>query len=107
MQELEKILEEIKEISVDFMDSKICYLDHIEIIIKKHMCDKDSNIPTNDGWIPVEERLPEDNESDFYDAVTVTLLNGDVTHGRYRNHDKEWWIASKDGRYVWSDQVIA
>ena len=109
MQELEKILEEIEELrgqvgsectSEDHYMKKAweyC-LDLIEEIIRKHM---------DDGWISVEERLPEDNESDFYDAVTVTLLNGDVTHGCYRNHDKEWWIASKDGRYVWSDQVIA
>lgn len=60
MQELEKILEEINEIEDEYTNE-----DHdimfklgaagiawdIKEIIRKHM---------NDGWIPVEERLPED-----------------------------------------------
>ena len=65
MQELEKILEEIEELrgqvgsectSEDHYMKKAweyC-LDLIEEIIRKHM---------NGGWIPVEERLPEDAES--------------------------------------------
>ena len=65
MQELEKILEEIKESSIMVATSKEHYihpqdgrfveevvlLDCVEEIIRKHM---------NDGWIPVEERLPEE-----------------------------------------------
>ena len=32
-------------------------------IIRSHMDEaKDTNVPSNDGWIPVEERLPEDCE---------------------------------------------
>ena len=46
MKTLEKILEEIKTSSV--------YAETIERNIRKHM---------NDGWIPVEERLPENGES--------------------------------------------
>ena len=67
MQELEKILEEMKESSITVATSKEHYihpqdgrfveevvlLDDIEKIIHKHM---------NDGWIPVEERLPENNK---------------------------------------------
>ena len=66
MQELEKILEEIKESSIIVATSKEHYihpqdgrfveevvlLDCVEDIIRKHM---------NDGWIPVEERLPEES----------------------------------------------
>ena len=59
MQELEKILEEIEQyISEWEADPKDGYASGIikglkksEKIIRKHM---------NDGWIPVEERLPED-----------------------------------------------
>ena len=61
MQELEKILEEIEQrvdyykehATLEYMD--ICAgLREAEGIIRKHM---------NDGWIPVEERLPEDRET--------------------------------------------
>lgn len=46
-------------------------------------------LAANDGWIPVEEGLPEDTESSFYNAVNVTMSNGSVTHGCYRNVDEE------------------
>lgn len=106
MQELEKILEEIKsalkEIYLDiannydisdlsFDDSKVACVaskfrctadDKVEKIIHKHIFSKDTDITNkcgdcsrrkwyqkgyddgkkNDGWIPVEERLPEKNE---------------------------------------------
>ena len=88
MQELEKILEEIKESSIIVATSKEHYihpqdgrfveevvlLDCVEDIIRKHM---------NDGWIPVEERLPEEKKSvlvqwEKYDRhlnVTLTYLD--------------------------------
>ena len=60
MQELEKILEEIdREIEErrkdpETRDVDICYgLNRAKEIIRKHM---------NDGWIPLEERLPEGGE---------------------------------------------
>ena len=67
MQELEKILEEIKKILEDnkvselnsdgtidkyVIDAKLAW-DYIKDIIRKHM---------NNGWLPVEERLPEVDE---------------------------------------------
>lgn len=62
MQNLEKILEEIENERTDiddYSDAKSRMLvrhwnsciDVVEDIIRKHM---------NDGWIPVEERLPEE-----------------------------------------------
>lgn len=60
MQELEKILEEIDETierygENPYIDEKVtdlCYgLNIAKDIIRKHM---------NDGWVPAEERLPED-----------------------------------------------
>ena len=60
MQNLEKILEEIdREIEErrkdpEMRDVDICYgLNRAKEIIRKHM---------NDGWIPLEERLPEGGE---------------------------------------------
>lgn len=62
MQELEKILEEIDrekkraslspDCSNEHAVTEIILLEKIEKIIRKHM---------NDGWIPVEKRLPEDD----------------------------------------------
>ena len=51
MQELEKILEEIDLKITGSMGKKREGLLEAENIIRKHL---------NDGWIPVEERLPED-----------------------------------------------
>ena len=68
MQELEKILEEIDETieryggnpgltGSDIAD--FCYgMNRVKDIIRKHMSGKDTGVHTNDGWIPVEDRLP-------------------------------------------------
>jgi hypothetical protein len=56
---------------------------------------------TNVGkWIPVSERLPEYNKySDYYESVIVTLDDGRVVDGCYRNMDKEWWVDNVDGEH--------
>lgn len=61
MQELEKILEEIDETIERYKENPrleivdIRYgLNQAKRIIRKHI---------NDGWIPVEERLPDNNEN--------------------------------------------
>ena len=57
MQELEKILEEIEKSAV-YIESEygdrdtFVSVEAVERIIRKHM---------NDGWIPVEERLPDES----------------------------------------------
>ena len=49
-------------------------------------------------WIPCSEGLPKDNEmSEYYDAVIVTLDDGRVVNGCYRNRDEEWWVDAEDG----------
>lgn len=78
MRELEKILEEIKEMLEDnkvfdlnsdgtldkcIIDVQLAWND-IKDIIRKHM---------NDGWIPVEERLPEGKT-----RVICQFDNGDI-----------------------------
>ena len=60
MQELEKILEEIGSKIAESMGKKREGLLEAENIIRKHM---------NDGWIPVEERMPEE-----YGEYLVTIV---------------------------------
>lgn len=53
MQELEKILEEIEhleKIQFSSYTKPLITIEDVEKIIRKHM---------NDGWIPLEERMPE------------------------------------------------
>ena len=72
MQELEKILEEIREYEnhvcnevkiVGYIAGAKRVIRGVEEIIRKHM---------NDGWIPVSERLPE--KDGFY----ITTMDGEV-----------------------------
>lgn len=76
MQEFEKILEEIDEAIArygenPYIDEKVtdlCYgLNLAKDIVRKHM---------NDGWIPVDERLP---ENDDFVLVTVTGIYNALT----------------------------
>lgn len=67
MQELEKILEEIGEESFEQFGIGVISLRKVEKIIRKHI---------NDGWIPVEERLPEvpdDIEDEYCPEFNVTI----------------------------------
>ena len=96
MQELEKILEEIelekKRVSLspdcpnEHAVTETILLEKIEKIIRKHM---------NDGWIPVDERLPEEKVNqltqDYYEyQVTAQFENvKDVRHYKYGNG--HWW----------------
>lgn len=62
MQELDKILEEIEEIgNIQFQSytKPLIAVEDVIKIIRKHM---------NDGWIPVEERLPENEAREYIDA---------------------------------------
>ena len=94
MQELEKILEEIdKEIA---KERAICEdledtpgwklyektMNRAKDIIRKHM---------NDGWIPVEDRLPENT-----DEMEVTLSNEDVTSAWYNRASRKWLVETRD-----------
>lgn len=96
MQELDKILEEIKTSSVyaetaDKFGAMCVSVGTIERIIRKYMNDK----AEDGGWIPVKERLPEEKINpvtmDFYEYL-VTARFGNVIDVRcYKYGDGHWW----------------
>ncbi len=92
MNVLEKILEEIENHAIEFESFGMCD-DYVSVgwvkeIIRSHMGDgKDTNVPSNDGWIPVEEGLPEETgyylvqlsrklPNEDYSDMVVVLFNG-------------------------------
>ena len=91
--QLEKILEEIDNLRglVGGEDNYInmyvkktwddC-LDMVQDIIRKHM---------NDGWIPVEERLPDNNENVLVTTDMGLIASGYIAHGT--------WITDQEPDY--------
>lgn len=103
MSGLEKVLEEIEAERADIDESSSAKdrmldrhwnncLDAVADIIKKH---------TNDGWIPVEDRLPEDDvnvlvtyadiDDEEYADITITTY-GNAYFGGNKLDFKEWRI---------------
>lgn len=113
MQELEKILEEFgsyicdelcyyRETSVDNQDDEMeeicagCKVGkHLESI-RKHM---------NDGWIPVEERLPENNKLALVWAKSTARGADEWSLGSYDNGF--WALGSYGGSLVFPSQLDA
>lgn len=87
MQELEKtLLKETEQlVNMHYEDDsvKTIILRNLRDI-RKHMSGKDTGVPTNDGWTPVEERLPEAGEhvlvsfrsAGFLPATAIISENG-------------------------------
>lgn len=107
MNVLEKILEEIEH---EVMTNKEIGRKQCEgmaramTIIRSHMNDEDNN-----GWIPVEERLPDGLNKELYDINLVTIEDGEVCIGVYRDDEKEWRTRKKEGEtlYTTKHNVIA
>lgn len=119
MNVLEKILEEkeiaaIKELIEEnekcfnqcegaccSVESGICNCDDGVIVqaihkIKKYLeLANDTNVPSKNGWIPVSEKLPEENDGKYYPMLNVSTSYGAVKWGFYRVRDKEWYIYSE------------
>lgn len=93
------------------VDYKMVKFDDAKTIINELAEEYSENTPQKSagGWIPVTERLPEyDEESEYYEAVIVTLDSGRVTNAYYRNLDDEWWVnAGGVSRYEKTEHVIA
>lgn len=109
MQNLEKILEEIENERTDiddYSDAKSRMLarhwnsciDVVEDIICKHM---------NDGWIPVDEKMPEESEefNDVYDPVTLAVIDtewhekSDIVQVTVYDRDEEKYFTYVDNTY--------
>ena len=74
MNVLEKILEEIRDnAKLGNMRWESIRIEKVEEIIRSHMDEaKDINVPSNDGWIPVEDGLPEETTGKYYPEMIVT-----------------------------------
>ena len=99
MQELEKILEEINEeikSSIAFSSVFTDGLCRARNIIRKHM---------NDGWIPVEEQLPENNKLVL---VWVRSTARGADEWSLGSCDKgSWALGSYGGSLVFPSQLEA
>lgn len=72
MQELEMILKEIEGCSFEvYGHQRLISVDKVEsILIKRHISETD-----NDGWIPVEERMPKEHPSIFANLKGTAAWN--------------------------------
>ena len=105
MQELEKILEEIDQekknaaLSIrhttGYKAGQIRMAERIEEIIRKHM---------NNGWIPVEERLPIPNKEIWVTAKrngnVFTSTDTMTEKGYFWNYEKENILAWKEKELI-------
>lgn len=61
----------------------------------RRMIDEQPTVYANNGWIPVSEKLPEENDGKYYPMLNVSTSYGAVKWGFYRVRDKEWYIYSE------------
>lgn len=85
MQELEKILEEIDNLVYfyDNADEPMMYVEAVKDIIRKYM--------ENDGWISVDEQLPDNNEDILVTTDVVLITFGYLLNGK--------WITDQEPDY--------
>lgn len=98
MRELEKILEEIDEATRQEDAPIYCgsmevdgyvRMSAVEGIIRKHVPGKDTNVPTNDGWIPVEKELP----------PLGRRLQATILHHEWISDYKSSWVPDEEKSY--------
>lgn len=116
---LEEILEEIEQrkqehkynavMGIKETVNRMEELNWADALVRYHMNDAmDTNVLTKDGWIPVEERLPED-EGNVLVVVTgrykAVRFENAIMLGNYSSTDKDWII---EGWEEWENpNVIA
>lgn len=115
MQKLEKILEEIDRYIAAYkkppmgmeVEGTVDLLEKCRSVICKYMGGKDSNVPTNDAWIPVDERLPEEKinpaSRDFYEYQVTVKFGETIDVRNYKFGNGHWW----NGPGVVDEYVIA
>lgn len=94
MKVLEKILEEIDKATDEY--GMVDYINDEPMISKKQAKDIIRKYMT-DGWIPVEEWLPEVTEEDII-PVEVTTMGGLRTVGCYFEYMNEWYALDGDSK---------
>lgn len=67
LEEMDDCIRETREKFKGYEDNEalrlyVSVMNLAKTIVIKHMTAKDKNVPTNDGWIPVDERLPKNGE---------------------------------------------
>lgn len=115
--QLEKVLEEIDVKIAGSMGKKREGLLEARDIIRKHLSSENAaeikrSSRDNDGWIPVEERLPEENGDDG--ELIVTDKDGRIWSGIYygiteetdeypcfHKWDEEMWYCHKPDVIAW------
>lgn len=110
---LEKILEEIEEVEKEYVTGhKVLYAlgatgmaTEISHIIRSHIDEVE-----NGGWIPVEERLPEegtgqlivtDKGGNVYMNITYGYAEDDDKEPTFHRWDEEWWYCYKYRVVAW------
>ena len=99
MQELEKILEEIEQASyINIPNEKSIPIR----VVKDIVCNR---MNRNDGWIPVDERLPENNKLVLVWARSTARGADEWSLGSYDNGF--WALGSWGGSLVFPSQLEA
>ena len=118
----EKIKEGLKEASFPtHEDYYALFLDRAVEVVNQvaegfatdtNVGNKDNNQSINqlaNGWIPCGERLPDIGDYNEYPINLVTLENGDVCLGVYRNLERKWLTRMSMGEqwYTSNHTVLA
>lgn len=70
-------------------------------IIRSHMDEVE-----HDGWIPVEERLPDNLNKELYDINLVTLEDGEVCIGVYRDDKRNGGREKKKEKHYIQQNIM-
>lgn len=63
------------------------------------------DLEEKEGWIPITDRLPDNNGTEF-DTVLISTVENGVQMGFYDDEDERWWFTCSDGS-AWSVTVTA